>query len=101
VSASYRGVIYDRAATLWKATIQYEGKLVGLGHYRSEHEAAFAFNHGDLYYYGTLGQPNHIRAENRPSAQRQMEIKAKVESCLSKLHPPNRATSGNERDHVR
>jgi hypothetical protein len=84
---SYRGVTYYNEATLWRATIRYAGRRLQLGLYHTKHEAAFAYNHAVMIFFGTQGHPNQILHQDLPNVQRQSEIKANVEKQITEQYP--------------
>lgn len=54
----YTGVCYLKRKDRWSAYISVEGKQVGLGTFRYEHQAADAYDHAALKYFGPTAYLN-------------------------------------------
>lgn len=51
-SSKYKGVMWEDGLNPWRACIRVNGKLISLGKYATEHEAAVAYDCAALYYRG-------------------------------------------------
>lgn len=59
-SSIYKGVSYSKADRQWKASIKVEGRLISLGQFDSEDEAALAYNRAAVHYFGPLAYQNRV-----------------------------------------
>jgi len=70
-TSSYRGVSYSKSNKRWRAGIEVEGRSINLGQFKSEHDAALAYNKaarkyfGPLAYQNLIGQRKHKRNTDR------------------------------------
>lgn len=59
-TSNYKGVSWDKTRTKWRATIQLDKKSKTIGRFRTEKEAALAYNekakelHGEFAYLNTI-----------------------------------------------
>jgi hypothetical protein len=63
-SSTYRGVSFSRSAKKWRAGIEVNGKSINLGSFRSETEAALAYNEAAKKYFGDVAYQNRIVKKN-------------------------------------
>jgi len=59
-SSVYKGVCWDTANGKWKATITVHRRTKHLGRYKSEREAALAYNAAALQHFGEFARPNFV-----------------------------------------
>jgi len=59
-SSKYKGVTWYKSYKNWKAYIKFNGKLINLGYYLTENEAAQAYNEAAIKYFGEFAQLNII-----------------------------------------
>ena len=59
-TSNYRGVSYSKIKKLWRAGITLDGKSINLGDFKTETEAARAYNKASLKYFGKNGYQNDI-----------------------------------------
>lgn len=59
-SSQYRGVSYSRADGKWRAGIEVDGRSINLGHFKSEDQAAAAYNSAARKYFGELAYQNQV-----------------------------------------
>lgn len=66
-SSAYRGVSFSRPDKKWRAAISVNGKTINLGHFKSEHLAALAYNKAARKYFGPGAYQNLVgrRAHSR------------------------------------
>lgn len=64
----YKGVHYDRFRNKWKATICKNYKIIFIGRFETEIEAAIAYNKKATQLYGNLASLNIIDQEEQASA---------------------------------
>lgn len=57
-SSKYRGVSYCKRRRKWRATINFNGKHIWLGHFDSEEEAARAYDRAAKIYHGEFAALN-------------------------------------------
>ena len=50
-TSRYKGVFYHKHSRRWKAGIRHEGKQYHLGTFKTEREAALAYNNGAIIYH--------------------------------------------------
>ncbi|MBN23269.1 MAG: hypothetical protein CL678_18435 [Bdellovibrionaceae bacterium] len=60
----YRGVSYISSKDSWRSRIEFDGKRIYLGDFKSEEAAALAYNEASLKYFGNQGYQNRIREKN-------------------------------------
>jgi hypothetical protein len=58
--SKYKGVVYRKDAKLWRATLTKNWKQISLGYYKTEEEAAVAYNAGALKHFGEFARLNVI-----------------------------------------
>lgn len=63
-SSKYKGVSWDKKQGKWAANIRVNGKLIYLGRYINEDEAAKVYNKASLEYFGENAYRNKIGEEN-------------------------------------
>jgi len=59
-TSKYRGVSYQQASRKWRAGIEVEGRAINLGEYKTETDAALAYNKAALKYFGKIAYQNSI-----------------------------------------
>ncbi len=59
-SSKYRGVSFAKKKKLWRAGITLDGRMINLGDFKTESEAAEAFNRASSIYFGKNGYQNTI-----------------------------------------
>ncbi len=59
-SSQYRGVSFDRANGKWRASIEVNGQSINLGYYKTEAQAALAYNRAAREYFGSLAYQNQV-----------------------------------------
>lgn len=59
-SSKYRGVSFAKKKKLWRAGITIDGRMINLGDFKTESEAAQAFNRASSIYFGKNGYQNTI-----------------------------------------
>lgn len=59
-SSAYRGVSYIKKQKKWRAAIEVKNKTINLGNFRTEVEAASAYNEAARKYFGTIAYQNTI-----------------------------------------
>lgn len=63
-SSKYRGVSYSKGSKKWRAGIQVEGHSINLGEFKSEREAALAYNKAAKKYFGEFAYQNTVTGSN-------------------------------------
>jgi AP2-like factor, euAP2 lineage len=65
-SSPYRGVSYSRPNKKWRAGIQVDGRSLNLGLFKTQDQAAEAYNRAARKYFGSVAYQNQIgRSGNR------------------------------------
>jgi AP2-like factor, euAP2 lineage len=59
-SSTYRGVSFSRSHKKWRAGIEVNGRSLNLGLYKSEDEAAEAYNKAARKHFGAVAYQNQI-----------------------------------------
>lgn len=59
-TSSYRGVSLQKANKKWRAGIQVNGKAINLGDFKTETQAALAYNKAAQKYFGDIAYQNSI-----------------------------------------
>lgn len=59
-SSKFKGVHWDKWANGWRAMIEVNRTRINLGRYKSEIEAAQAYDQGALKYFGTFARTNQM-----------------------------------------
>lgn len=59
-TSKYRGVSRDRKRQKWQAQIKLDGRVIFLGRFESETDAAIAYNVAALHYFGEFAQLNNV-----------------------------------------
>ena len=57
-TSKFRGVSYQSGSNRWRAGIQVEGRTINLGEFKTEIEAAEAYNRAALNYFGEHAYQN-------------------------------------------
>ncbi|HFJ9284820.1 TPA: AP2 domain-containing protein [Bacillus toyonensis] len=69
-SSKYKGVSWNKKCKKWKSTITSKGKMIHLGLYENEDDAALAYNKaaieifGEHAYQNVIGKNNSVTAVN-------------------------------------
>lgn len=63
-SSGYRGVSYSKFDRRWRAAIQVEGRSLNLGHFKTEAQAALAYNAAAKKYFGASAYQNQVGKRN-------------------------------------
>ncbi len=71
-SSRYRGVSYIQSQDLWRAGIMVDGKSINIGNFKSEDEAAQAYNKAARKYFGSIAYQNNV-TRNKKSRQGEKE----------------------------
>ena len=58
--SDYRGAHYHKRLKKWAASIGHGGKLIHLGYFENEHEAALAYNEAAVKYHGEYAKLNEL-----------------------------------------
>ena len=59
-SSIYKGVSWYPRYSKWLASIRHNNKLINLGYFAVENEAAMAYNEASVKYHGAFGKLNRI-----------------------------------------
>jgi len=59
-SSKYKGVYWHKRDKVWVVRIQAEGKEKYIGSYKTEQEAALAYNEAALKYHGEYAKLNEV-----------------------------------------
>ena len=59
-TSPYRGVSFSTRDEKWRAAIEVNGKSINLGHYKTEKEAALAYNKGARKHFGEIAYQNNV-----------------------------------------
>ncbi len=59
-SSVYKGVSWHQICGKWRASIKVNGKMIDLGHFLSEKEAALSYNQAASYHFGEFAKLNVI-----------------------------------------
>jgi hypothetical protein len=62
-TSQYKGVCLHKTSGLWHARINVSGKCISLKYFKSEIEAARAYNKAAIQYYGEFASLNIIEGE--------------------------------------
>jgi hypothetical protein len=57
-SSRYKGVTWHKGSKKWQANIRVDGKLIYLGKYVHEQDAALAYDAAAKHYFGEFADPN-------------------------------------------
>ena len=57
-SSGYKGVFFDKCGDRWRAKIQYMGKSIFLGSFKSVLDAAKAYDQAAIHYFGEFACTN-------------------------------------------
>ena len=63
-SSIYKGVSWDKRYQKWKSQIEINGKSIHLGYFKSETEAAIAYNRAAIELFGEYAKLNEINEGN-------------------------------------
>ena len=63
-TSKFKGVGWFKASRKWRALIKVKGRLIYLGLFEVETDAAVAYNNAALRYFGEFARLNIIRAGN-------------------------------------
>lgn len=81
-SSQYRGVSFSKTDRRWRAGIEINGKSINLGHFKSEPEAAWAYNKAAKEHFGELAYQNQIK--KIPKRKNDKPKKSKVDGKRTK-----------------
>jgi hypothetical protein len=59
-TSTFRGVSRVRTSKLWRAAIEVDGRSINLGHFKSEGDAALAYNRAAKKYFGKMAYQNQV-----------------------------------------
>lgn len=59
-SSKFKGVSWHRGSRKWRAVIGFKGKLISLGLFHSEQDAARAYDRAAVERFGEFARPNFI-----------------------------------------
>lgn len=59
-SSEYRGVSYSKTSKKWRAGIEVNGKSINLGNFKTENEAAIAYNKAAKKHFGAVAYQNQL-----------------------------------------
>jgi group I intron endonuclease len=59
-SSKYFGVVLDKRSNLWRSRLSVNGKRMSIGYFKTETEAALAYNEAASYYLGWKAKLNEI-----------------------------------------
>ncbi|MGE3756931.1 MAG: AP2 domain-containing protein [Pseudobdellovibrionaceae bacterium] len=59
-TSSFRGVSFSQGEKKWRAGIEVEGRSINLGSYKTEAEAALAYNEAARKYFGDVAYQNNV-----------------------------------------
>lgn len=59
-TSNFRGVSFSKFDKRWRAAIQVEGRSINLGHFKTETQAASAYNAAAKKYFGANAYQNQI-----------------------------------------
>ncbi len=79
-SSRYKGVSRLEAKNRWKAAIQVEGKTIHIGLFKTEEEAASAYNDTARKYFGEMAYQNQVQASVPDRRTVERENKARKEA---------------------
>lgn len=63
-TSSFRGVSYSQSTKKWKAGIEVNGRGINLGQFKTEAEAAQAYNQAAKKYFGESAYQNQVGRRN-------------------------------------
>lgn len=63
-TSEYRGVSYSKSDKKWRAAIQVSGQSINLGHFKSEAQAALAYNEAAKRHFGANAYQNVVGRRN-------------------------------------
>lgn len=69
-TSSYRGVSFSKSDGKWRAGIEVDGHSINLGNFKTEDDAAMAYNKAARKYFGDLAYQNQVgenSRKNRPA----------------------------------
>ncbi len=64
-TSRYRGVSFIKSQNLWRAGIMVDGKSMNVGNFKSEDDAALAYNKAARKYFGSIAYQNNISRKKR------------------------------------
>lgn len=64
--SKYKGINWSEQTGKWQATITFEKKRISLGYFRSEIDAARAYDGAAIKYHGEFASLNFPQADGRP-----------------------------------
>lgn len=62
-TSKYKGVSWCKKSQIWRAFVCINGKSKNLGNFKSEIEAAYAYDKAAMEYYGEFARPNVLLME--------------------------------------
>ena len=63
-TSNYRGVSYSKFDKRWRAAIQVGGRSINLGHFKTEAQAALAYNSAAKKHFGANAYQNQVGSRN-------------------------------------
>ncbi len=64
-SSEYKGVSYLPKLKKWRARIRVDGELISLGVFKSENDAALAYNKAAKEYFGNIAYQNRVNKQKK------------------------------------
>ena len=59
-SSKFKGVDWNKEKQRWRARVSYKGKNIHLGRFKTEKEAAIAYNRAAIEYFGEFAKINEV-----------------------------------------
>lgn len=85
MTSVYKGVYWDASTCIWRSGIRFNGKLINLGRWEDEREAAAIYNHHCKKIFGDFSLPNQgFSTEEEESAENKF-LKRKSRNAKSRF----------------
>ena len=69
-SSHFRGVSFQKSSEKWRAAIQVKGRSINLGDFKSEEDAAEAYNKAAKKYFGEIAYQNRLDMKRKRRSDR-------------------------------